>query len=95
MLDTSKKLSEVLAEALQENGMSNKMLEQEAASVWQIIVGPTVNNATRNVFVSKGVMFVELQSSVVRQELLSLKKSIIERINEMVGAGTVNDIVFR
>ena len=95
MLDTSQKLSEVLSSVLQENNLNKKMLEQQAAGMWQMIMGPTVNRATRNVFVSNGVMFVELESSVVRQEMLTLKKKIIERINELVGAGAITDIVFK
>ena len=95
MLDTSQKLSEVLSSVLQENNLNKKMLEQQAAGMWQMIMGPTVNRATRNVFVSNGVMFVELESSVVRQEMLTLKKKIIERINELVGVGAITDIVFK
>ena len=95
MLDTSQKLSEVLSSVLQENNLNKKMLEQQAAGMWHMIMGPTVNRATRNVFVSNGVMFVELESSVVRQEMLTLKKKIIERINELVGVGAITDIVFK
>lgn len=95
MLDSSKKVSEILIDVLRQNNVNKMMLEQQAISMWQLIMGPTVKRATRNVYLKKGIMVVELESSVVRQELSMLKDKIINKINESVGEQIVNDIIFR
>lgn len=93
--DTSKKLSTILEEVLRENNMNRQLLEHKASSLWSMVLGPTVNHVTRDVYVHNGVMFVELTSSVVRQELTMIKNRIMKRINEAVGSDVLTDIVFR
>ena len=93
--DTSSKLSEVMLEILRENDLGKKMLENRAISLWQVIIGPTVAHATKDVYIKDGVMFVHLTSSVVRHELIMLRGKIMQRINEAVGQNIITDIVFR
>ncbi len=93
-LDTSRKLSEIVMEVLKEDGTSKKMLEHQAQTVWQSVMGPTVNRVTDSVRVSDGVMYVGLNSSVVRNELFRLKSRIISAINKAVGQNVITDIRF-
>ncbi len=93
--DTSKRISEIMLDVMAEDNLGKKMLEHRAADIWQVVLGPTVNNATKRVYVHEGVMHVELFSSVVRHELTMLKPRIIGEINKALGADVVRDIVFR
>lgn len=95
MRDTSRKFSDIMSEVLRENNMGQHLLEHRAANFWQMIMGPTVNSVTREVRVSNGIMYVELSSSVVRQELYGLKKEILKKINDVVGENVIRDIQFR
>lgn len=83
-----------MLEVLRENNMGQHLLEYQAANLWQMIVGPTVNSVTRNVRATNRIMYVELNSSVVRQELIILKKEIITKINDAVGNNVITDIIF-
>ena len=94
MIDTSKKISEVLIDAMRENGMTKAMLEKKAEMLWQTIMGPTVRNSTSSVRVRDGVMFVGLNSSVVREQLFLLKGKIIAALNKAVGEEVIKDIRF-
>lgn len=93
--DTSKRVSEIVLEILRENNLGGQMLEHRAIDLWKVIVGPTVNRMTKNVYVNDGVMYVELTSSVVRQELLMLKSKILENFETAVGKNIITDIVFK
>lgn len=91
----AQKMSAIVLEILKENDMGRHLLEHRAVDLWRVVTGPTVVGVTRNVYVKDGVMFVELQSSVVRNELLMLKNKILDNINSAVGQDVIQDIVFR
>lgn len=93
-LDTSKKLSDIITEMMREDGTAKMLLEREAEGLWRQIMGPTVMNATSSVRVNKGVMYVGLTSSVVRNELYHMKGMIMSAINKAVGEEAVRDIRF-
>ncbi len=93
--DTSRRLSDIVLDVLREGNLTSRMLETRAASLWQVVLGPTVNRSTREVYVRDGVMHVMLSSSVVRHELSMMKMQILQRINQAVGSEVVKDIVFR
>ena len=93
-LDTSKKLSEVLLDYMRDTGTTNVMLEKRAVSLWQAVMGPTVNKTTSSVRVRDGVMYVGLTSSVVRNELFNMRGRIVAAINKAVGQDVIKDIRF-
>lgn len=91
----AQKMSAIVLEVLKENDMGRHLLEHRAVDLWRVVTGPTVVGVTRNVYVKDGVMFVELQSSVVRNELLMLKNKILDNINSAVGQDVIQDIVLK
>ena len=94
-IDTSKKLSEVLIEYFKEENINVGLLQHRAKTLWSVLFGHTINNATRNVYMRDNVLIVELQSSVVRHELSMMKSKIIKKFNDALGTEFINDIIFR
>ena len=94
-IDTSKKLSEVLIEYFKEENINVGLLQHRAKTLWSVLFGPTINNATRNVYMRDNVLIVELQSSVLRHELSMMKRKIIKKFNDALGTEFINDIIFR
>ena len=93
--NSSRKLSDIILEVMRNENISKNMLNARAESLWKIVVGPTVNRSTKSVHVSNGTMYVELTSSVLRQELTMLRGEILERLNKACGEGVVKEIIFR
>ena len=73
----------------------DKLLEVNALNAWESVVGQTINRHTKNIYIKDGVLFVKLDSSVVRNELAMLKQPLMKKINETVGAKVVSDIVLK
>ncbi len=94
-IDTSRPLSDILADVLRNDGTGKLLLEKRAESVWSSIVGPTVVRATSSVRVHDGILYVGLNSSLVRNELFYLKPQILQAINKAVGQDAISDIIFR
>ena len=73
----------------------HKMLEVRIQRLWKELLGPAIANYTKQTYVKNRVLYVTLSSSVVRSELLSLRKTLVEKLNTQAGAHIINDIVIR
>lgn len=58
-------------------------------------MGNGVNTYTRNVILKGSTLYVELGSSVLREELTHGKSKIVKMINEELGREVVKDVVLR
>jgi predicted nucleic acid-binding Zn ribbon protein len=64
-------------------------------AAWPDIVGKPVANRTSELFISNKKMFLRIESSIVKNELLMMRSQIIEKINaEAGGDKLVEEIIF-
>ena len=61
---------------------------------WEDIVGKTVASRTTKMFVKDSILFVEVNSAPLKNELCIAKTKILEKIEEFVGEKVLNDIRF-
>lgn len=61
---------------------------------WPELMGTAVANRTTQIYVSQGKLFVRIESSVIKNELLMVKTGIIQKLNERAGSSVISDIVF-
>lgn len=59
---------------------------------WDEILGPSISKQTTRKKVQNKVLFVQLESAVVRKELLMVKSKIIHAINEHLGREAITDL---
>ncbi len=78
-----------------DNRLSTGLLETRVVQNWEKVLGPSVARSTRRVYLYQGTLFVELNSSVVRNELMLLRDRIVRSLNQSVGADVVKDIVLK
>ncbi|MCD7710124.1 MAG: DUF721 domain-containing protein [Porphyromonadaceae bacterium] len=91
-----KRLGEILPQILIDQHLRPRLDEVQAAALWKEIFGDTVTRYTTRVYVRTGVMYVSLSSAVLRNELLSCKTLLLQRLNERMGQpGMIKEIVFR
>ena len=86
----AQKLSELLPQILADQQLDRRLDETQAAVLWKEIFGEAVAR-----YVRAGVLYVSLSSAVLRNELLSCKKSLLHRLNEEMGRLVVKDIILR
>ena len=58
-------------------------------------MGNGVNNYTTNVSLQRDTLYVQLSSSVLREELSYGKKKIIKMLNEELGKDIVKKLILR
>jgi predicted nucleic acid-binding Zn ribbon protein len=75
-------------------GLGREMAGWEAVRAWPELVGPRIARHTRAVAFRDGALHVEVEGSAWMQELGYLKRDLVRRIGEQVGAAGVRDIRF-
>jgi len=88
-------ISDILREYKKEMNIDNKLKEVEIIQTWGEIVGKAIARHTSGVYIKDSVLFVHLDSAVVRNELLMIRELIIERINEKAGEEIVKSVILR
>ncbi len=64
-------------------------------NIWEMAVGPVIAENTRPAAFKGKILLVHVTSSVWTQELQFLKKDIIGKVNEKLGADLVEEIKFK
>lgn len=62
---------------------------------WKQMLGVTVRNSTRKIYIKERKLFVHLDSPVIKQEILHLKEKILKHFNKKFPEGQLQDIIFR
>ena len=89
-------LGSILRELMEENTLlKSRIAEHRVLRAWKEILGEGVSKYTSSLYIKRGVLFVHLNSSVLRAELMMNKKSLIEKLNEYAGMDIIRDIVLR
>ena len=83
----------LIRKLLREEGLETPLNERRLVNSWTEVLGPNIAHYTRQVSIRNQVLYVQLSSSVLRQELLMGKAKLIKSLNDNVGAQVINDIV--
>jgi hypothetical protein len=94
-LNSESSIGDVLKEIIQVNKLQPGMDQVSVKEAWASLMGNGVNSYTKNVILKGSTLYVELTSSVLREELAFGKSKIITMINEELRRDIVKDVVFR
>ena len=62
---------------------------------WKSIVGDLLAKAATSMVLNRKTLFISIQSSTVRNELILRKSDVIQRLNDEMKKEVVTDIVYR
>lgn len=88
-------LSEVLKEYIEQNRIDKKLKEVDVVEGWEKLLGKTIAHYTRNIYIRNRILYVEISSSVVKNELFLMREEICRRINQNAGEEIIQRIVFK
>ncbi|EJL65408.1 DUF721 domain-containing protein [Flavobacterium sp. CF136] len=94
-LNNESTIGAVLQQIIQVNKLQPGMDQIDVKEAWRQLMGNGVNTYTKNVVLKGSTLYVELGSSVLRDELSHGKSKIIKMINEELGREVVKDVVLR
>lgn len=88
-------LAEALNDYIREMNLGGKLGEIGVINSWENVVGKAISSRTTKIYIKDKVLYIYLNSSVVRNELLMLREELKNKLNEKAGSEVVTDIVFR
>jgi hypothetical protein len=94
-LNNESSIGDVLKEIIQSNKLQPGMDQISVKEAWVSLMGNGVNSYTKNVALKGSTLYVELTSSVLREELSHGKSKIIAMINEELRRDIVKDVILR
>jgi hypothetical protein len=94
-LSNQSTVGDVLKQIIQANKLQPGMDQIDVKEAWQNLMGNGVNSYTKNVALRGSTLYVELSSSVLREELSHGKSKIIAMINEELQREVIKDVVLR
>lgn len=94
-LSNQSSIGDVLKQIIQVNKLQPGMDQIDVKDAWKNLMGNGVNSYTKNVALRGSTLYVELTSSVLRQELSHGKSKIIAMINEELQREVIKDVVLR
>ena len=87
-------LKEAIIKMLSVYRLRGKYDETGVVAHWPELMGTAVANRTTQIYVSQGKLFVRIESSVIKNELLMVRTGIIEKLNERAGSKVITEIIF-
>lgn len=72
--------------------LDGKMEEMNIINNWEEIMGKAIANRTKSVRIHEKVLYIDMDSSVMREELQHSKSLILLRVNEFAGKELVINV---
>src|SRR4030066_806834 len=88
-------LAEAMKDYIREMNLEGKLNERAIINSWEETVGKAIASRTSKIYIRDQVLYVHLNSSVVRSELLMLRQVLKEKLNEKAGCEVIKDIVLK
>jgi predicted nucleic acid-binding Zn ribbon protein len=88
-------LAEAVNDYIKEMNLGGKLNEVAVINSWEETVGKAISSRTTKIFIKDSILYVHLNSSVVRNELLMLREALRDTLNKKVGSEVIKDIVLR
>lgn len=89
-----KPIKEAIEQMLNVYKIKKRFDETAVVAHWPDLVGRPVANRTKELYVHDRKLFVKIESSVIKNELMIMRSQIIDKINEEAKVVLVEEIIF-
>ena len=88
-------ISDLLQQFVDSNKLQTGLDKVNVQDAWAQMMGNGVNNYTTAIQLERDTLYVQLSSSVLREELSYGKEKIIAMLNESLGKEVIKKLVLR
>lgn len=89
-----KSIKEAIEQMLQVYKIKRRFDETAVIAAWPELVGKSVANRTKELFIHDKKLFLRIESSVIKNELMLMRSQIINKINDEAKGMLVEEIIF-
>ena len=87
-------IKDLVLQFLRMSGLETPLNQHRLINSWSEVMGNGILKYTGELFIKNQTLWVQIKSSVLRQELNIGRQQIVKRLNEHVGAQVIADIKF-
>ncbi|HAI85332.1 MAG TPA: DUF721 domain-containing protein [Chitinophagaceae bacterium] len=88
-------LGDALKMFIDNSRMKNALLTVQLETVWEELMGKTIAKYTEKIYIVHGTLVIKTNVAPLKQELQFQSNEIKLRINEKLGANTVQKVVIQ
>jgi predicted nucleic acid-binding Zn ribbon protein len=92
--DNVMSLGDAIKALLKQHNLERGYSEAGLIRSWERIVGPMIANHTTSLRIRKRVLFIEVDSAALRNELGYAREKILKALNQEAGQELIDEIVF-
>jgi len=89
-----KSLKDAIEQMLNVYKIKRRFDETAVVAAWPELVGKPVANRTKELFIRDKKLFLRIESSVIKNELMMMRKQIMDKINEKANSILVEEVIF-
>ncbi|MFM7661658.1 MAG: DUF721 domain-containing protein [Bacteroidota bacterium] len=93
--DDEKPLGQIVSKIIKAYGLEKRMKEMDVLNGWPEMMGIAVSNRTTSLKINNRILYITMDSAVMREELLNGKQIILQRVNDFAGEKIIDDIWFQ
>jgi len=90
-----KKVNSILSNLIENSSLKGGLNNIKIQTIWKKTMGDNINSYTSEITLKKHTLYVNLSSSVLREELSYGKEKIIKLLNEELNDEIIRKIILR
>lgn len=67
--------------------------ERKVVDLWRTEMGEFINKSTKQIDIKSGILKVKIANAALRFELLNSRTAIMNKLNGLLGAETIKDLI--
>ena len=95
MSSNEQPLKDAIGDFLKVSRLSGKLAERKVIDGWEKLMGKMIAKHTKQISISNGKLYLQLDSAPLKQELFYSREKILKILNEEAGEEVIQEVVFR
>lgn len=91
--ETEKSIQQLISLLFKDSEHEKKLIESSIKFSWKEIVGDFIASKTSKVMIKNKILYINADSSSLKNELIFLKESLIKKVNQFANKEIINDII--
>ncbi len=87
-------IGNIIKRCFGELGINKPILNHRAMSLWPLVAGERLSKVTQPQYIENGKIFIKVNDSIWRNEIVFYKREIIKKMNKALGYKLLTDIIF-
>ena len=88
-------IGQLIRQYLRQEGLETPLNEYRMVAAWREVMGEAIAKYTGDLFVKNQVLYVHLKSPALKAHLMMARATLVQRLNDHVGAQVIQNIIFQ